>query len=95
MFFGMTPFRGKVQAKLPVEIWMVLLIPLCRHRPPSKSFTLLGVRSALLWHPTKQRLCGMLTITDFILILLRLYRTEKATIGKNLEKHVISEWRGM
>jgi 5'-AMP-activated protein kinase regulatory gamma subunit len=64
----------------------------------SKAFYALvynSVRSALLWHPTKQRLCGMLTITDFILILLRLYRTEKATIGTNLETHLIGEWRDM
>ena len=38
-----------------------------------------GVRSAPLWDSSKQKFIGMLTITDFILILQKYYREANVT----------------
>jgi len=42
-----------------------------------------GVRSAPLWDSSKQKFIGMLTITDFILILQKYYREANVRIFNN------------
>ncbi|VDP84228.1 unnamed protein product [Schistosoma mattheei] len=52
-----------------------------------------GVRVAILWDSTEQKHIGMLTITDFIRILHRYYRSPDQPMTE-LEKHQIKTWRG-
>uniref|UniRef100_UPI00358FC4A2 5'-AMP-activated protein kinase subunit gamma-2 isoform X2 n=1 Tax=Myxine glutinosa TaxID=7769 RepID=UPI00358FC4A2 len=51
-----------------------------------------GVRAAPLWDSTKQCFVGMLTITDFINILQRYYKSPMVQIYE-LEEHKIETWR--
>lgn len=51
-----------------------------------------GVRAAPLWCSKNQKFVGMLTITDFILILQKYYRQPNAKI-EELEEHKIDTWR--
>ncbi|RNA01427.1 5 -AMP-activated kinase subunit gamma-2 [Brachionus plicatilis] len=51
-----------------------------------------GVRAAPLWDSKNQKFVGMLTITDFILILQKYYREANAKI-EELEEHKIETWR--
>uniref|UniRef100_A0A672KZF3 5'-AMP-activated protein kinase subunit gamma-1 n=1 Tax=Sinocyclocheilus grahami TaxID=75366 RepID=A0A672KZF3_SINGR len=51
-----------------------------------------GVRAAPLWDSTKQCFVGMLTITDFINILHRYYKSPLVQIYE-LEEHKIETWR--
>ena len=51
-----------------------------------------GVRAAPLWDCKQQNFVGMLTITDFILILQKYYREANAKI-EELEEHKIETWR--
>ncbi|CAF0727100.1 unnamed protein product [Brachionus calyciflorus] len=51
-----------------------------------------GVRAAPLWDSKNQKFVGMLTITDFILILQKYYREANAKI-EQLEEHKIETWR--
>lgn len=51
-----------------------------------------GVRSAPLWDSKNQKFVGMLTITDFILILQKYYREANAKI-EELEEHKLETWR--
>lgn len=51
-----------------------------------------GVRSAPLWDSKNQKFIGMLTITDFILILQKYYREPNAKI-EELEEHKLETWR--
>ncbi|CAH8556529.1 unnamed protein product [Schistosoma margrebowiei] len=51
-----------------------------------------GVRVAILWDSTEQKHIGMLTITDFIRILHRYYRSPDQPMTE-LEKHQIKTWR--
>lgn len=51
-----------------------------------------GVRAAPLWDSKNQKFVGMLTITDFILILQKYYREANAKIDE-LEEHRIETWR--
>ncbi|KAJ8396843.1 hypothetical protein AAFF_G00014420 [Aldrovandia affinis] len=51
-----------------------------------------GVRAAPLWETKKQSFVGMLTITDFINILHRYYKSPVVQIYK-LEEHKIETWR--
>nr|XP_020011244.1 5'-AMP-activated protein kinase subunit gamma-3 [Castor canadensis] len=51
-----------------------------------------GVRAAPLWDSKKQRFVGMLTITDFILVLHRYYRSPLVQIYE-IEEHKIETWR--
>ncbi|XP_044533382.1 5'-AMP-activated protein kinase subunit gamma-2 isoform X2 [Gracilinanus agilis] len=51
-----------------------------------------GVRAAPLWESKKQSFVGMLTITDFINILHRYYRSPMVQIYE-LEEHKIETWR--
>ncbi|XP_035826788.1 5'-AMP-activated protein kinase subunit gamma-2 [Aplysia californica] len=51
-----------------------------------------GVRAAPLWDNTKQDYVGMLTITDFINILKRYYKSPVARMDE-LEDHRIVNWR--
>lgn len=51
-----------------------------------------GVRAAPLWDSKQQKFVGMLTITDFILILQKYYREANAKI-EELEEHKIETWR--
>ncbi|TRZ00190.1 hypothetical protein DNTS_032260 [Danionella cerebrum] len=52
-----------------------------------------GLRAAPLWDNKLQRFVGMLTITDFINILHRYYRSPMVQIYE-LEEHKIETWRG-
>uniref|UniRef100_A0A3P8Z1R8 CBS domain-containing protein n=1 Tax=Esox lucius TaxID=8010 RepID=A0A3P8Z1R8_ESOLU len=52
-----------------------------------------GLRAAPLWDSKKQRFVGMLTITDFINILHRYYRSPLVQMNE-LERHQIGTWRG-
>ncbi|XP_008057053.1 5'-AMP-activated protein kinase subunit gamma-3 [Carlito syrichta] len=51
-----------------------------------------GVRAAPLWDNKKQSFVGMLTITDFILVLHRYYRSPLVQIYE-IEQHTIETWR--
>ncbi|XP_024899032.1 5'-AMP-activated protein kinase subunit gamma-3 isoform X2 [Pteropus alecto] len=51
-----------------------------------------GVRAAPLWDNKKQSFVGMLTITDFILVLQRYYRSPLVQIYE-VEEHKIETWR--
>ncbi|XP_053453972.1 5'-AMP-activated protein kinase subunit gamma-3 isoform X2 [Nycticebus coucang] len=51
-----------------------------------------GVRAAPLWNSEKQSFVGMLTITDFILVLHRYYRSPLVQIYE-IEEHKIETWR--
>ncbi|XP_060008067.1 5'-AMP-activated protein kinase subunit gamma-3 isoform X2 [Lagenorhynchus albirostris] len=51
-----------------------------------------GVRAAPLWDSKKQSFVGMLTITDFILVLHRYYRSPLVQIYE-IEEHTIETWR--
>uniref|UniRef100_A0A8C6VDZ1 5'-AMP-activated protein kinase subunit gamma-1 n=2 Tax=Naja naja TaxID=35670 RepID=A0A8C6VDZ1_NAJNA len=51
-----------------------------------------GVRAAPLWDSKKQSFVGMLTITDFINILHRYYKSALVQIYE-LEEHKIETWR--
>ncbi|XP_023671282.2 5'-AMP-activated protein kinase subunit gamma-1-like isoform X1 [Paramormyrops kingsleyae] len=51
-----------------------------------------GVRAAPLWETRKQSFVGMLTITDFIIILQRYYKSPMVQIYE-LEEHKIETWR--
>uniref|UniRef100_A0A0B7B2T5 CBS domain-containing protein n=1 Tax=Arion vulgaris TaxID=1028688 RepID=A0A0B7B2T5_9EUPU len=53
-----------------------------------------GVRAAPLWDSTTQDYVGMLTITDFIHILKRVYKTPDVRMDE-LEDHKIQNWREM
>uniref|UniRef100_A0A8B9R9T7 Protein kinase AMP-activated non-catalytic subunit gamma 3 n=1 Tax=Astyanax mexicanus TaxID=7994 RepID=A0A8B9R9T7_ASTMX len=52
-----------------------------------------GVRAAPLWDHKQQCFVGMLTITDFINILHRYYKSPMVQIYE-LEEHKIETWRG-
>ncbi|XP_063934676.1 5'-AMP-activated protein kinase subunit gamma-2-like [Zophobas morio] len=51
-----------------------------------------GVRSAPVWDTELQKFVGMVTITDFINILLKYYRTPNTRMDE-LEDHKIQTWR--
>ncbi|KHJ92290.1 CBS domain protein [Oesophagostomum dentatum] len=65
--------------------------------PVRKAFFALvynGVRAAPLWDSQKQRFIGMLTITDFIKILIKHYEAgDKEEKMRALEEEQISHWR--
>ncbi|VDM65563.1 unnamed protein product, partial [Strongylus vulgaris] len=65
--------------------------------PVRKAFFALvynGVRAAPLWDSEKQRFIGMLTITDFIKILIKHYEAgDKEEKMRALEEEQISHWR--
>ncbi|CAD6195959.1 unnamed protein product [Caenorhabditis auriculariae] len=67
------------------------------HLPVRKAFYALvynGVRAAPLWDSDKQQFIGMLTITDFIKILIRHYEAgDNAERMRALENQQISHWR--
>ncbi|CAF1504711.1 unnamed protein product [Adineta steineri] len=51
-----------------------------------------GVRAAPLWDTKRQKFIGILTITDFILMLEQYYKEPHAKIDE-LEEHIIETWR--
>ncbi|XP_030894501.1 5'-AMP-activated protein kinase subunit gamma-3 isoform X4 [Leptonychotes weddellii] len=51
-----------------------------------------GIRAAPLWDSKKQSFVGMLTITDFISVLHRYYRSPLVQISE-IEEHKIETWR--
>lgn len=65
--------------------------------PVKKAFFALiynGVRAAPLYDSKKQEFVGMLTITDFISILVKYYNKDSTHEGiKELEEQKIVEWR--
>lgn len=50
-----------------------------------------GIRSAPLWDANKKKLVGMITVTDFIKILLHL-EAENLSV-EDLERHTLQTWR--
>ncbi|XP_028037376.1 5'-AMP-activated protein kinase subunit gamma-like [Bombyx mandarina] len=50
-----------------------------------------GIRSAPLWDASKKLLVGMITVTDFIRILLHLHNENLPV--ENLESHTLHSWR--
>ena len=52
-----------------------------------------GVRAAPLWHSASQKFVGMLTITDFIRILQKYYKSPDLEM-EELEEHKLETWRG-
>lgn len=52
----------------------------------------LGVRAAPLWDSSRHAFVGMLTITDFILILRTYYNSPDLRI-EELEDHKLDIWR--
>merc|ERR1712066_532709 len=53
-----------------------------------------GLRAAPLWSSQAQRFVGMLTITDFIMILVKFYKTgDTANKMKEIEEYTIQAWR--
>lgn len=62
--------------------------------PVKKTFPTLishGIRSAPLWDSTKKQLVGMITVTDFIKILLQL-DAEGVSVD-DLERHTLHTWK--
>lgn len=53
-----------------------------------------GVRVAILWDSDCQEYVGLLTITDFIRILHKYYKSPEIPIVE-LEEHQIRTWRGI
>lgn len=53
-----------------------------------------GVRAAPLWDSKRQEFVGMLTITDFIKILQKYYKSANVTM-EELEEHKLETWRSM
>lgn len=53
-----------------------------------------GVRAAPLWDSKRQAFVGMLTITDFIKILQKYYKSANVTM-EELEEHKLETWRSM
>ncbi|XP_059470970.1 5'-AMP-activated protein kinase subunit gamma-2 isoform X3 [Neocloeon triangulifer] len=53
-----------------------------------------GVRAAPLWDSKQQLFVGMLTITDFIKILQRYYKSPSVHMDE-LEEHKLETWRGV
>lgn len=51
-----------------------------------------GVRAAPLWDSKQQKFVGMLTITDFIKILQKYYKSANVTM-EELEEHKLETWR--
>jgi 5'-AMP-activated protein kinase, regulatory gamma subunit len=51
-----------------------------------------GVRAAPLWDSKRQAFVGMLTITDFIKILQKYYKSANITM-EELEEHKLETWR--
>lgn len=53
------------------------------------------IKSAPLWDPTVEDYAGMITVSDFIEILLYFHKVKpKENIFQELEKHQIRTWRG-
>ncbi|VDO99295.1 unnamed protein product [Soboliphyme baturini] len=52
-----------------------------------------GVRSAMLYDDSDRSLCGHLTISDFINILLKYYDRSPEELSTLLSNQVISQWR--
>ncbi|VDK67880.1 unnamed protein product [Litomosoides sigmodontis] len=74
------------------------LVVLDTELPVKKAFFALiynGVRAAPLWDSKRQEFVGMLTITDFILVLQKYYtKNDSKSEGiEDLEKHKIATWR--
>ena len=55
-------------------------------------FCLTGVRAAPLWDSSRHSFVGMLTITDFILILRSYYNSPQLQM-EELEEHKLDIWR--
>lgn len=54
----------------------------------------IGIRAAPLWDASKHRFIGMLTITDFIHILLTYYHSPQLKM-EELQEHTLDNWRSM
>ena len=54
----------------------------------------IGIRAAPLWDASKHCFIGMLTITDFIHILLTYYHSPQLKM-EELQEHTLDNWRSM
>uniref|UniRef100_A0A4X2LVJ1 5'-AMP-activated protein kinase subunit gamma-1 n=1 Tax=Vombatus ursinus TaxID=29139 RepID=A0A4X2LVJ1_VOMUR len=75
-----------------VTLPSLLLIPCLQVKKAFFALVTNGVRAAPLWDSKKQSFVGMLTITDFINILHRYYKSALVQIYE-LEEHKIETWR--
>jgi hypothetical protein len=53
-----------------------------------------NIKSAPLWDSKSQDYVGIITVTDFIEILLHFHRVPNVNLFDELEKHQIKTWRG-
>lgn len=53
-----------------------------------------NIKSAPLWDSKTQDYVGIITVTDFIEILLHFHRVPNVNLFEELEKHQIKTWRG-
>jgi 5'-AMP-activated protein kinase regulatory gamma subunit len=58
------------------------------------AFLSIQIKYAPLWYPTLRTHVGMITVTDFIRILLHFESLSKTAMMEELEKHQIKTWRG-
>ena len=67
---------------------------LSRTLKPSAFFALMehGIRAAPLWDSIAQDFVGMLTISDFITILQKYYRSHLSS-KNDIKAHMIATWR--
>ncbi len=54
-----------------------------------------NIKSAPLWDSSVQDYVGIITVTDFIEILLHFHKVPNVNLFEELEKHQIKTWRGM
>ncbi|XP_077480529.1 5'-AMP-activated protein kinase subunit gamma-2-like isoform X5 [Stigmatopora argus] len=79
---------------IPASSKLVVLDSTLEVKKAFLAFVANGVRAAPVWESQKQSFVGMLTITDFINILTRYYKSPMVQIYE-LEEHKIEWWREM
>eukprot|EP00043_Microstomoeca_roanoka_P009923 m.94627 g.94627 ORF g.94627 m.94627 type:complete len:163 (-) comp14732_c0_seq3:860-1348(-) len=79
---------------MPVSVKMVVLDTQLHVKKAFFALVQNDIRSAPLWDSRKQQFVGMLTVTDFINILLKYYVSAGSKM-EELEEHRIQTWRDM
>eukprot|EP01147_Barroeca_monosierra_P010753 gene10753-2841_t len=79
---------------MPVSVKMVVLDTQLHVKKAFAALVQNHIRSAPLWDSRKQQFIGMLTVTDFINILLKYYVSSGSKM-EELEEHRIQTWRDM
>ncbi|EGD76496.1 5'-AMP-activated protein kinase subunit gamma-1 [Salpingoeca rosetta] len=79
---------------MPVSVKMVVLDTQLHVKKAFFALVQNQIRSAPLWDSRKQQFVGMLTVTDFINILLKYYVSPDSKM-EELEEHRIQTWRDM